>query len=140
MINKYEDIINLVNHKSKTHPHMSIEDRAAQFAPFAALTGYGEAINEAGRLVDKKKELTDEEKANIDMKINFLLENKSFNHSIFITYFIKDKLKDGGQILSITGIIKKYDQITQTIELKGKIKININDILSITGDCFKDYE
>jgi hypothetical protein len=136
MIKNYDDIINLLHHTSKVHPRMNQEDRAAQFAPFAALTGYAEAINEAGRLVDKKKELTNEEKEIISNKINYLISNVSSNIEVLIIYFIPDDKKIGGSYHSIKGIIKFYDQINKTIKLTNKRVINLDDILTINSEVF----
>jgi hypothetical protein len=127
----YDDIINLPHHISNHHTQMSISDRAAQFAPFAALTGYAEAINEAGRLVDKKKELTEEEKINISNTINYLINNINDDIEVSIIYFVKDQNKDGGEYKSIKGIVKRYEQIDNTIILKSKFKISLEDILLI---------
>ena len=130
-MNKYDDIIDLEHPTSKNHPRMNREDRAAQFAPFAALTGYAEEINEAGRLVDKKRELTEEEKESISNKINYLLEHKDDNLEVTIIYFVPDLKKQGGNYQSIKGIIKKIDQIKRFIILTNKYKILIDDIISI---------
>ena len=130
-MNKYDDIIDLEHPTSKNHPRMNREDRAAQFAPFAELTGYAEEINEAGRLVDKKRELTEEEKESISNKINYLLEHKDDNLEVTIIYFVPDLKKQGGNYQSIKGIIKKIDQIKRFIILTNKYKILIDDIISI---------
>lgn len=136
----YDDIINLPHHVSKTHPQMSISDRAAQFAPFAALTGYAESINEAGRLVDKKKELTEEEKIKISSIINYLINNLKSNIEATIIYFVKDELKDGGSYKSIKGVVKRYDVLNNYIQLTNKYKIYLEDILLITIDNLNDLE
>ena len=132
---KYDDIIDLPHHESKSHIRMNRIDRAAQFAPFAALTGYAEAINEAGRLVDSKKELTDDEKEEINYRLKFLLENTNLNLEVMIIYFVPDKNKNGGSNHSIKGIIRKVD-IDGTIHLKNRIRINIDNIISINSSIF----
>lgn len=140
MIKNYEDIINMPHHISKKHPQMSISDRAAQFAPFAALTGYQDAIIETGRLVDKKIELTNEEKEVISSKINYLLENVDKNIEVSICYFIKDEKKNGGKYNDVLGVIKSFNQIDKTIKLTNKMIINLEDIVSINNNIFNVLE
>lgn len=137
-MNKYADIINLEHPTSKVHPRMNKEDRVAQFAPFAALTGYAEAINEAGRLVDKKRELTEEEQEIISNKINYLIENKDKNIEVVIIYFIADLKKDGGKYLSINGVINKVDIVNRFIMVNKK-KIYIEDIIMINSNIFDEF-
>ena len=137
-MNKYADIIDLEHPTSKVHPRMNKEDRAAQFAPFAALTGYAEAINEVGRLVDKKRELTDEEKLIISNRINYLIENKDKDYEVIIIYFIADLKKDGGKYLSINGVIKKVDIVNRFIMVNKK-KIYIKDIIMINSNIFDEF-
>lgn len=133
---KYNDIINLPHPQSKAHPRMNRIDRAAQFAPFAALTGYAEAINEAGRLVESKKELTDEEKEDISNKLNYLIENINSNIEVMIIYFIPDKNKNGGFNQSIKGIIRKLD-IDGTIHFKNRKRIKLENVISINSSIFE---
>lgn len=140
MMKNYEDIINLPHHVSKKHLQMSISDRAAQFAPFAALTGYQDAIIETGRLVDKKIELTNEEKEVISSKINYLLENVDKNIEVSICYFIKDEKKNGGKYNDVLGVIKSFNQIDKTIKLTNKMIINLEDIVSINNNIFNVLE
>ena len=105
----YGDIINLPHHKSKTHPPMLMIDRAAQFAPFAALTGHAEAIKEEGRFTSEFIQLTDEQKNELDEKLKFIIEN---DLTATITYFVPDDKKSGGEYHVIEGKIKKikFDQ------------------------------
>lgn len=137
-MNKYADIINLEHPTSKVHLRMDRSARAAQFAPFAALTGYAEAINEVGRLVDKKRELTDEEKLIISNRINYLIENKDKDYEVIIIYFIADLKKDGGKYLSINGVIKKVDIVNRFIMVNKK-KIYIEDIIMINSNIFDEF-
>ena len=130
----YEDIINLPHHTSTKHPRMTKSARAAQFSPFAALTGYDDAIKETGRLTDKKIELTEEEKLILNDKLLTINNNLKNNPKVIITYFEHDKTKEGGQYLSYTGHIKKIDMIKLNITLIDKTKININEIIDITED------
>ena len=133
----YEDIINLPHHTSTKHPRMTQLARAAQFSPFAALTGYDDAIKETGRLTDKKIELTDEEKIIINNKLLKINDNIKKNPKVTITYFEHDKNKIGGKYLSYTGYIKKIDMIALTITLSDKTKININEIIDIVEEISK---
>ena len=135
-IHDYDDIINLPHHVSKTHPHMSLADRAAQFSPFAALTGYEEAIKEAGRIVDEKIELSEEEKEEINRKLNYLNEHKKENTQITITYFLKDMKKNGGSYRQITSNLKRLDEIEKTILLADNTILRIDDIRKIQSPLF----
>jgi len=133
----YEDIINLPHHTSTKHKRMSIASRAAQFAPFAALTGYDNAIKETERLTDNKIELTEEEKLKINNKLLIINEKIKHKPKVTITYFEPDKNKNGGKYLSYTGIVKKIDMIELTITLTDKTKIDINEIIDITEEIPK---
>ncbi len=127
----YDDIINLKHHVSLTHPRMSLNDRAAQFAPFSALTGYEESIKEVSRLTDKKKELSDDEKMIINDHLIQIQENIVKKNIYEITYFIKDEKKTGGKYLTINGIVKRIDDINKKIIMNDNKKIAFDDILSI---------
>ena len=132
----YDDIIELPCPTSKRHPRMPMIDRAAQFAPFAALTGYDDAITETGRLTNTKIDLSDETKERIDRKINFLIDTIEENPKITVTYFVPDKRKSGGEYLTVTGKLKKIDGYEQTLLMMDGLKISIFEILSIESDFF----
>ena len=131
MSNKYDDIINLPHHISKKHPQMTLEARAAQFAPFAALTGYDDEVKETERLTNRRIELDDEAKSILDNKIQIILEQISQRPTVSITYFIPDTRKAGGEYVTITGIIKKVDGYNQVIVLENRTEIPINEIIDI---------
>ncbi len=131
-MNKYDDIINLPHHVSDLHPKMSLYNRSAQFAPFAALCGYGEFISEAGRLTDKKIEIYDELENEINYKLLEIKKDIKSRPLITITYFVKDKYKTGGSYKSVTGNIKKIDEYENKILLTNDIKISINEIIDIS--------
>lgn len=131
-MSKYDSIINLPYHKSKNHPPMTIYQRAAQFAPFSALTGYKESILEESRLTDEKIIISDELKEMINDKLNYIKENISNKPKIKIRYFIKDKTKQGGRYEEIETIVKKIDVYNKKLILSNDTKINFNDIVSIT--------
>ena len=127
----YDDIINYPHHQSKTHSKMSLYDRSAQFAPFAALSGYGEAINETGRYVDQKRELDESEKEEISMILNNINNSIKDNPKITVIYFVKDKKKNGGSYLSYIGQVKRIDLDNRQVVFLDTKKINIEDITSI---------
>jgi len=133
----YDDIINLPHPISKTHPQMSMADRAAQFNPFAALNGYTDAIGETGRLVDEKLELSDYEKEEINKKLNILKENKK-NVLLTITYFIPDENKVGGKYITEMKEYKLVNEFKQKVEFNDGTYVNFNDILTINCDLFKE--
>ncbi len=124
----YDDIINLPHPNSAKHPRMSMIDRAAQFSPFAALTGHGAAIEETARLTDRRIELTEEEKTVLDEKLRLLLETGGEG---MITYFLPDERKDGGAYVTKLGTIKKIDPLEGRVILTDHTPIHIEDILEI---------
>ena len=125
---KYNDIINLPHHQSSKHPRMSIHDRAAQFSPFAALTGHDEAIKETARLTDEWVELDEDVKVELDKKIRFIKENIGTDLEVTITYFKPDETKEGGKYCSVTGQVKKIDEYSNTILMKDKKEIQMKSI------------
>ena len=138
MIDKYKNIIDLKHFDPKYHTRMPMANRSAQFAPFAALTGFGEAINEAGRAVDKRIELTEDEMTLINDKINYLIENKSSKIEVNIVYFVPDKKKIGGTYQTICGVIRRIDAEKNCIVLNTKHKILIKNIYNIVGNVFNE--
>ena len=130
-MDKYEDIINLPHHVSKKHPQMSLYERSAQFAPFAALTGHDAAIKETGRMTTKRKELDEEEKEILDRKFEIIKEQIKNNIEIKITYFVPDLRKSGGKYEEISGKIKKIDDYKQQIIIDS-YEIPISEVVDIT--------
>ena len=106
----YDDIINLPHHVSVTHPRMSQHDRAAQFAPFAALTGYDDEITEMGRITDNRPELDDTTKARLDCRLQILVDNAEERPSVSITFFKADERKNGGAYINIHGNFRDLPQ------------------------------
>ena len=137
-MNKYDDIINLSRPKSK-HPQMTLEQRSAQFAPFAALTGYEGQIKETARLTDKRLELDEEAKSILDTKIQIIKEKNDQQPQIAITYFIPDKQKEGGKYITIENKIKKINQYTNEIIMIDKTNIKIDEIIDIQGSIFNTF-
>ena len=127
MMEKYKDIINLPHHVSLNHKPMDKINRAAQFAPFAALVGYEDAINEKGRTVDKKIILTNEEKEKISNILSYINLNIKDEIKVSISYSIKE------------GIIRRIDEVNKEIIFKDKTKIKINDIYEIKGELDIEY-
>lgn len=136
MKNPYEDIINLPHHRSTLRPSMSAHNRAAQFSPFAALTGHESATAEAARLTDKKIELDEYTKANLSDRL-FKIQDQIDEHpEVSITYFKSDKKKSGGAYITVTGCVKKIDEHERTIKMQDNTIIKISDILEINGELF----
>ena len=108
---KYSDILHLPHPVSEKHPRMPMQDRAAQFSPFAALTGYEEAIYETGRLTEEKTELGEEEKAILDRKQRLLLEKLDEFPALTVTYFVPDEKKSGGAYIRKAGNLKKNQSV-----------------------------
>jgi hypothetical protein len=127
----YDDIIDLPHHQSSTHPHMPLADRAAQFSPFAALTGHDAAIRETERLTDQRIELDETAKAVLDEKLRLLLEEDTGNAEVSITYFRPDVKKNGGAYMTVTSRIKRMDNIEHTILLASGQAIPIDDVVEI---------
>lgn len=130
-MDKYKDIINLPHHTSKKHPRMSIEKRAAQFAPFSALTGYSEAIKETARITDNEIEIDEGLKIILNDKLENIKNKLKQKPLISFTYFVKDKNKNGGKYIKEQGIIKKIDNYNKQIILENNKKIPIVEIIDI---------
>ncbi len=137
---KYDDIINLPHYQSKTRAHMPMRDRAAQFAPFAALTGYGDEINEAGRLTDSRIELAEGEKQAIDKCLQAIERNITDSPEVTITYFAKDELKSGGSYQTVTGRVRSVDSIAQRITLRSGDRIEFENIYTIEFPAETEFE
>ena len=133
-LHNYDDIINLPHHVSPNRRRMSNVERGAQFSPFAALTGYEAAVEEAARLTDGKKELTEEMKAIIDAKIQAISEHPDAEPQVTITYFKPDERKEGGAYVRVTGAVKEIDRLGKTIVLTGNTRIPMEQIREIDAD------
>mgnify|MGYP001780662477 FL=1 len=134
----YDDIIHLPHHVSKTRPQMSMEDRAAQFSPFAALTGYDAAILETGRLTEDKLELGEETQAILDRKQRYLAEIIDTKPEITVTYFVPDEKKSGGAYSTVTGFLKRIDEYERVLMLTDGRKIQLDAIFDIESDEFEN--
>ena len=130
-MNEYDDIINMPHHVSVTHHQMSMHDRAAQFSPFAALTGHSEAVKETARLTNEKIELTEEEISDLNQKLNFLNEHAAEQPEITVEYFVPDERKSGGAYITVSGNFRRIDEYSQIIIMTRGEGIPIKDIYVI---------
>lgn len=131
MRKNYDDIINLPRHISDKHPHMSIHDRAAQFAPFAALTGHSEAVSETARYVDEKIDLGEDAIKEIQDALNYIQEHISESPQVTITYFVADGRKQGGVYVTETARVKRIDDLKKIIYLENGIVIKFEGIFEV---------
>lgn len=136
MPQNYEDIIHLPHHVSETHPKMSRIDRAAQFSPFAALTGYGEVIREAARLTDQKIQLDEDRQVELNQKFQLLREQIPEHPWVTVTYFLPDHKKAGGRYVSLSGQVKKVLDYEQMLVLTDGTEIPLPDIIDLESDLF----
>ena len=140
MNGKYDEIMGLPHHVSKTRPQMPMSDRAAQFAPFAALTGYDSAIKETGRLTDERIELDEGSLTALDMRYQLLMDALDEAPEVTITYFQPDERKAGGKYVSAVGTVKKIDDFERRITMRDGTRIPTDDVLSIDGELFSSLE
>ena len=139
MSGPYDDIIDLPRPTSTRHPRMSMTDRAAQFSPFRALTGYEDAIQETSRLTDRRVELDEHAKAALDEKLRLLSDMVEERPEAAVTYFVPDKKKAGGEYRTAAGRIKKVDRYAQTLVFTTGQAIPIQDILTVRSECFQYF-
>lgn len=128
---KYDDIIHLPHHVSKHHSQMPIEDRAAQFSPFAALTGHGAAIKETERLTDRRIELDENYKSIMNAKLQMIMEKIAAKPMVHIMYFCPDKQKEGGEYREVCGRIKRIDECERQLILTDGQKIELEQIVGV---------
>ena len=131
MSGPYDDIIDLPHPTSERHPRMPMVNRAAQFSPFQALTGYDSAVKEMARLTDAKVELTDEEKSILDAKLQSLADRSSGGKALSLTYFEPDNKKEGGAYVTLTGMVKKIDHFAHVVIWEDGRRIPIDSILNL---------
>ena len=132
----YEDIVNLPPHISKKHPQPSMMDRAARFAPFAAITGYEEMVLEEARVTEEQIHLDEDAVALICEKINMIQEFIDEEPEVRITYFEPDKKKSGGAYITITGTPKRVDEYEQLLIMTDGKKIKFDSIYRLESDLF----
>ena len=127
----YLDIISKKHPTSNKHPRMSNMNRAAQFAPFAALTGYEESIEETARLTDRKIELSEYEIEDLNTKLNFIQEHIKDRPKVTIIYFQPDERKDGGAYFSISGKVRRIDEVNKIIVFDAERDLDIEAIIDL---------
>ncbi len=137
---QYDDIIHLPHHVSARHPQMPASDRAAQFSPFAALTGYEAAIAETARLTDRKPELDESKKEELDIKLQLIREHLSMKPQAAITYFVPDSRKEGGSYFQVTGTVKKIEDREHRIIMENGTSIPFHDIYEIKGSVAENMD
>lgn len=138
-VHNYDDIIDIQKPMS-SHKPMERLQRAAQFAPFAALNGYEDSIVETGRIVEDKVELSDEQKDRLSFKLTFLQEHIKEDIKVEIVYFVPDKKKKGGMYQSKIGILRRIDDIERKVQFTDKSFITIESIFDIKAECFNEFE
>ena len=138
-MSRYDDIIHLPHYVSKTRKPMPMINRAAQFAPFAALTGHDEAIAETARQTTPKQVLSSDEQKKLSARLAFAIENLAEKSRLTIVCFVPDDMKAGGRYVTITGVIKKYDEYERTITLEDGTVLQIDNIISIDGKLIDKY-
>lgn len=138
MTGLYDDILHLPHPTSKRHPRMPIADRAAQFSPFAALTGHGTAIEETARVTDRRIELDEDAKEQLDQMLQLLLERMDEQPEVTVTWFSPDEKKAGGQYHTATGKLKRIDTQASRLILTDGTQIPLEDLLEIRSESFQD--
>ena len=136
---KYDDIIGLPHHTSRKRPRMSRGNRAAQFSPFAALTGYDAVIQETGRQTERRIELTEDGQSVLDRKNRFLMDRLADCPEVSVTYFVPDARKEGGAYVTATGCVKRIDCQKRVMILGNGTTIPLNEILELEGDYFEEW-
>ena len=139
MTGPYNDIIHLPHPTSAKHPRMPIQDRAAIFSPFAALTGHSAAIAETARLTDRRMELDEDTKMELDLKQQVLNNITEEHPEITVTWFRPDERKEGGAYVTTTGRLKKIDEVERALVLTDGTAIPLADVARIEGDCFRGH-
>ena len=132
MSDQYDDIKHLTRPQyDDLHP-MSMHDRAAQFSPFAALVGYGDAVAETARLTDSKVELTEDEMSELNADLNRLLDSLDERPQISVTYFVPDEKKSGGKYVEKLGVVRIYDSYSQELVFTDGMRIAVADMSALT--------
>ena len=133
MSDKYDDIINLPHPSSKRFPRMPLQERAAQFSPFAALTGYDDTIRETARLTDRRVELDESRRLELDAALRDLGARLEACPEVLVTYFLPDARKEGGQYVHVSGCLKKIDAVSRTLLLEDGTRIRIDDVYELNA-------
>ena len=133
----YSDMLDMPHHVSIRHPRMSMDARAGQFAPFAALSGYGDEIDETVRRTDNKMDIDDGLKEFLNKRLLIIKDNIKIRPVVEITYFIPDKKKSGGMYKTILGKVRKIDDYKHIVLMEDKLEIPIDDIIDIDSNSIK---
>ena len=140
MSSRYDDMIYMQNPTPTCKTRMSLYERAAQFSPFAALTGYEDAVEETARLTDACLEFSEDMKTILNEKMQMIVDNLDAESIVTITYFVPDKKKEGGAYVDVMGIVKEIDEYERCIVMTDKKKIPIEQVRAIEGDLLKCLE
>ena len=133
----YDDIIHLPHHVSQNHPQMPLRDRAAQFAPFAALTGYEAVVGETARLTASKRELDAQEAEELNRQLAVVIEHLSERPEVTVEYFVPDERKSGGAYVTVTGRVRHISVPEKTLAMEDGTVIGLEDIAAISGFQFE---
>jgi len=133
---RYDDIIDLQHHVSRKHPQMSLLDRAAQFAPFAALAGHESSILEMARLTEEKVEPDESSKELFDIRLQCLQEHSAERPEVIVTYFRPDEKKSGGAYVTVTGVVKRVDAYARELVFTDGRSIPMDAVIGIEGEMF----
>ncbi len=131
MKNNYEDIKHLTRPQYYDLPPMAMSDRAAQFSPFEALTGYGDAVDETARLTDSRAELSEDKADELNAKLNLLIDNLYERPEVSVTYFVTDEKKSGGRYINKTGTVRAFDSYVNELVFTDRARIAVADIISL---------
>ena len=134
--NQYDDIIDLPHHESTVHTHMSLHDRAAQFLPFAALTGYEDAIQETARITEEQISLSESEIEILNERLHILSEEQDSHPKVSVTYFVPDEKKAGGAYETTEGHVKRIDEFKRILIMTDGRKIPMEDMIELDGEIF----
>ena len=137
MSGPYDDIIHLSRPVSAKHRPMSMTARAAQFSPFAALTGYDAAVRESARVTEQRIELDEGVKAELNARLNCILEHLSEHPKVSITYFMPDEKKSGGAYRTVTGAVRKLDSFAKTLTLVDGTVVPMEEMIHVEGNLFE---
>ena len=137
MNSPYADIIHLPHHVSQNHPQMPMLDRAAQFAPFAALTGYEAVVGETARLTASKRELDAQEAEELNRQLAVVIEHLSERPEVTVEYFVPDERKSGGAYVTVTGRVRHVSLPERILVMEDGTVIGLEDIAAISGFQFE---
>ncbi len=135
MIYNYDNIKHLARPQYDSFPPMRVSDRAAQFSPFAALAGYGDAVDETARLTDSRHELTEDEINDLNANLNRLLDSLNEHPQIRVTYFVPDKKKSGGRYVDKVGVVRIYDSYTNELVFTDGERLAVGDMVKVVMLC-----